>query len=529
MIYSIYPSLRGTKQSRNLTCIWIASQARNDGELLYRHCELAKQSSNLICAWIASQATNDESCLTSLRACEAIQNLTGAPGLLRRLAMTGDQRHLHLFDFSSGSRNDDNPVAQTGHEPPVKYRTLPDADRVFSSLPFISDSLCYIKDPSHSMSVFINLLMDLLHGKDTVINVVHLGDSHIQAGHLSGRTMRLLQNSFGNAGRGWIAPFKLAKTNEPSDYYITSNVKEWIAGRCVQTNPKCPWGIGGIGIQTKTKDVDFRVIITPGNGEGYSFNKVLLYSDCNASPLTPVNNDRVVVSSSDNQPNDIIRVDTFLMANPADTLAIRSKSPQNQSGNSNLYYGFNLMNGNPGILYHAIGVNGAHFVNYAHRDYIRQLALLQPSLLIISLGGNEAHGRNFNKTTFERQVHSLIRLIREEIPGTAILITTPAETYKSVYVNKKRQYVRNENIAKVAEVISAYTEREGLACWDLFTVSGGENSCKNWYDAKVLGSDRIHFSYKGYEEQGLLLFKAIARTCVLPIASSEIKVNTRVE
>jgi len=37
-----------------------------------------------------------------LRACEAIQNLTGASGLLRRLAMTGDQRHLRLFDAFIG-------------------------------------------------------------------------------------------------------------------------------------------------------------------------------------------------------------------------------------------------------------------------------------------------------------------------------------------------------------------------------------------------------------------------------------------
>ena len=420
------------------------------------------------------------------------------------------------------------PVMKTGQptdpETKVTYRTLPDADRVSTTLPFINDSLCYIQDPTHSMSVFINELMNLLHGKDTVINIVHLGNSHIQAGSLSGSTMRLLQKSFGNAGRGWVAPFKLSKTNEPPDYFILSNVKEWISGRCIQLNPKCPWGIGGIGIQTKAKDVDFRLIIAPKNGEGYSFNKVLLYSDSHTLPLMPTGpgNEKITVSPWNNPSgSQTIRIDTFRMTNLTDTLFIKSMNAQNQSGHSNLYYGFNLLNGNPGILYHAIGVNGAHFSNYTNRDYISQLSLLKPSLLIISLGGNETHGRNFNKATFENQVHSLVRLVREEIPGTAILITTPAETFKSVYVNKKRQYVRNENIAKVADVISTYTAKEGLACWDLYTISGGENSCKNWYDAKMLVSDRIHFSRTGYEEQGLLLFKAIARSCVLQLRRSE--------
>ena len=411
-------------------------------------------------------------------------------------------------------------IEETNPADNVNYRTLPDADRLFSSLPFVRDSLCVIKDPTNSMSAFVNELMELLHGKDTVINVVHIGDSHIQAGYLSGRTMRLLQTSFGNAGRGWVAPFKLAKANEPPDYFILSSVKEWTSGRCIQPNPKCPWGIGGIGIQTKTNDIDFRLIIAPNSGAGYSFNKVLLYRDSDAAPMRPINLDtsKVSISSWNNQLIEKMMIDTFSTSNLMDTFSVRSIKSINPSNPLNLYYGFMLMNGNAGMLYHAIGVNGARFVDYTHQAYIRQLSLLKPSLIIISLGTNESFGRNFNKETFESQVNAFVRLVRNEMPDVSILITTPAETYKSVYVNKKRQYVRNENIAKVAEVISSYTEKEGLACWDLYAISGGENSCKKWFDAKMLGRDRIHFSRDGYEEQGILLYKALARTCVLPIS-----------
>ena len=60
---------------------------------------------------------------------------------------------------------------------------------------------------------FFAELDSLRAGKDTVISVVHLGDSHIQAGHLTGQVMRAFHRVFGNAGRGWIAPFKLGKSN----------------------------------------------------------------------------------------------------------------------------------------------------------------------------------------------------------------------------------------------------------------------------------------------------------------------------
>lgn len=46
-------------------------------------------------------------------------------------------------------------------------------------------------------------------------------------------------------------------------------------------------------------------------------------------------------------------------------------------------------NGYPGVLYHSVGVTGAMYVNYTDEAYVRQLALLKPSLLIISLGTNE--------------------------------------------------------------------------------------------------------------------------------------------
>ena len=73
-----------------------------------------------------------------------------------------------------------------------------------------------ILSPS-SLQPFFAGLDSLRAGKDTVLTVVHLGDSHIQAGYYSGQMMRLLQAQFGNAGRGWIAPFKLSRTNEPDD------------------------------------------------------------------------------------------------------------------------------------------------------------------------------------------------------------------------------------------------------------------------------------------------------------------------
>lgn len=371
------------------------------------------------------------------------------------------------------------------------------------------------------LQAFFAALDSLQAGKDTVVTVVHLGDSHIQAGHYSGRMMRLMQQQFGNAGRGWIAPFKLSKTNEPDDYFISSVIREWVAGRCIQHTRKTPIGIGGIGIQTVSPSINFDISIAPANGAGYAFNQAVLYRGSKSMPMFPagVLKDSVEVFLADTPCAPGILADTFRIACLTDTLQLHSSRRKQgtdrllpASSFTNLYYGFSLTNGSPGVLYHAVGVNGAMFVHYADDAYVRQLALLKPSLLIVSLGTNETFGRRFTSAEFAGQIRQFVGLVKKYMPQTCILLTTPPECYKRTYVKKKRTYVRNENTHRAAQAIVEVARQEGVACWDLFTVTGGKNSCRKWHSQGLMGRDRVHFTKEGYREQGTLLFRALMET-----------------
>ncbi|MDR2764277.1 MAG: GDSL-type esterase/lipase family protein [Tannerella sp.] len=402
-------------------------------------------------------------------------------------------------------------------EPPAAERAIsPRAaltDSVNVQLPFAVDSLCRVNDPSRSLDDFLNKLDQLLAGKDTIVRIVHLGDSHVQAGFYSGQVMHLLHEAFGNAGRGWIAPLKLAGVNEPKDYRITSStVGKWTAGRCVQKAPGCPWGLGGIGLRPESETVDLSIGISPLRGAGYAFDEVLFYRDVRTLRLLPDAADErwteAVCGSDPRAPE--VAVDTFRLATTVDSLHLYSTSsnedfPGPATGS---YYGFSLLNGQPGILYHSIGQNGAMFMNYASAGYVRQLSLLDPSLLIITLGTNESYtARLFREEEFISQVDGFIRLVREYLPSTAILLTTPAESFRRT----RNGFVRNENISGMARAITEYAATGGLACFDLYRATGGANSCKKWQEGKLLGRDRVHFSVEGYHEQGKLLYKALVR------------------
>lgn len=410
--------------------------------------------------------------------------------------------------------------------PSVSYKIGAAADSILLPVPDSS-----IREYAPLLDFFA-ALDSLRAGKDTVVTVVQLGDSHIQAGHYSGRMMRLMQQQFGNAGRGWIAPFKLSRTNEPDDYFISSVLKEWVAGRCIQSNKKCPVGPGGIGIQSVSPSINLDISMAPNNGAGYSFNQAIIYRGEKSMPMLPAgklkDSVETILGTAPCTPG--VLADTFRISSLTDTLQLHS-TRRKQGTNTllpassfkNVYYGFNLTNGQPGILYHSIGVNGAMFVNYTDESYVRQLALLNPSLLIISLGTNETFGRRFTGSEFAGQIEAFISLVKKQMPHTAILLTTPPECYKRVTVNKKRTYVRNENTERAAKAIVEVAQREGLACWDLFAATGGKSSSAKWHKAGLMGRDRIHFTKEGYQEQGLLLYRALMQTYNRYIENNDVR------
>lgn len=433
------------------------------------------------------------------------------PGLNRSIIKAGN---LRLNSAENDDSSQDHSPFSLHNRQPIPIDSIPQ-----TIIPVI-DSLCVINDSTYSLENFFFGLDALLDRKDTVINIVHIGDSHIQAGFLTGRVMRRMQQHFGNAGRGFIAPLKLSKVNEPDDYYITSVIRDWTAGRCIQREKKTPIGVGGIGIQTISPSVNFDIIIGPVNGAGYEFNRAVIYRCEKSMPMLPAGSlkDSVDTKLSVHPVLPGIMADTFDISCLTDTFQLQStrrKQGTDQllpaSAFTNTYFGFNLTNGGPGILYHNVGVNSAMFVNFMDETHIKQLSLLNPSLLIISMGTNETFGRRFNSPEFKGQVRAFVTLIKKHLPGTALLITTPPECYKRVTVNKKRTYVRNENSEIAAKSIIDIAKEQGISCWDLFSATGGKNSSSIWYENKLMGRDRIHFIKEGYYDQGELLFRALMK------------------
>ncbi|RFS23829.1 hypothetical protein DVR12_08020 [Chitinophaga silvatica] len=348
-----------------------------------------------------------------------------------------------------------------------------------------------------------------------VISIVHLGDSHVQAGYFPLATASLLQQEFGSAGRGYVFPYNLAGTNGPEDFRWNSTVR-WQSERVVDRNKSPMLGPGGIVLISQN---DAPTLSFTGKQDATmdnNFRRVkLLYDAGNTNNSLVAPDANVSIASVADAGSPTLNLATLDFPQTAQTFQARWEG----TGNGQFrFYGAVMENGNNGILYNSIGINGAMYQQYNEisNTLLTQMAVLQPQLVIISLGTNEAYGK-LDPLAFRNEIDKAVTLIREHNPNVNILLTTPPDCMKAVKtahrkkVGKKyrttytTKYYPNPYISMVTQQIMGYAREHGIASWNFNAVNKEQKDrfAGGW------APDHIHFNVRGYQMQGQLLFEAL--------------------
>jgi lysophospholipase L1-like esterase len=362
----------------------------------------------------------------------------------------------------------------------------------------------FIQNAGHLDDLFENLYR-LRTLNDRKLNLVHIGDSHIQADFLTNIVRRNFQQQFGNAGRGLIVPGRVAGTNEPFNIKTTSTAK-WNVKRCVHPNEPLPIGIGGITINTNQPGVQLAIYMND-LWLDYAFNRVTLFFQKDISSFhfaikDSVNRELAFLGAFTEEP--FVNYSKIILPHSVSAVTIetmKSAPEQNQA----TIFGINLENGRNGIVYHTIGVNGAKYGHYnAGRYFAKQTAALDPDLFIISLGTNEAIEYPYLDQNFSQQVDKLVLSLRAANPLAKFILVTPPDAYR-------KKIKHNPGVNRIREQIIQYAVENGLAFWDLYKVAGGDHSADAWKTAGLLRPDGVHFTKDGYEYQANLLFDALMK------------------
>lgn len=86
-------------------------------------------------------------------------------------------------------------------------------------------------------------------------------------------------------------------------------------------------------------------------------------------------------------------------------------------------------------------------------------------------------------------------------PEAPILLVTPMECQRKGQINT--------NIKRLRDIIIQFGENNNIATYDWYEVAGGYGASNKWVANKLMGSDRIHNTSKGYTLQGTLLYDVL--------------------
>ena len=359
---------------------------------------------------------------------------------------------------------------------------------------------------ANALDSFFEKLYLLRSSQPLRVNILQIGDSHIQCDILSAAVRTDFQKDFGNAGRGLIVPLRIAGTNESFNYKITSNVV-CTSKRCVFVNDPMPIGIGGVTIRSFSENTSFRITAFNTPPLNYSFRKLTVFyqKDSSAFALDVLDTTGRLLGTLDPAKEKSGYSSSVVMPISTNDINLHVRKTT-EIQNETTVYGLNLENDSSGVLFHSVGVNGAEAFQYLHAQYFtEQTKGLNPSLIIISLGTNEAQRLPFNKADVISKLDSLIIMLRFYNPKAVFLLTTPSDSYY------RRKYY-NTSLATLHTAMVEYAEEHHIAIWDLYSIAGGYKSCYQWLRYGLMRSDGIHFTAKGYEFQGNLLYEAIIKS-----------------
>jgi hypothetical protein len=316
-----------------------------------------------------------------------------------------------------------------------------------------------------------NLFTDLKIKNNNKINIVHIGDSHLQAGMLTEVIKNNLINSFNNndtaIAPGFIFPYTIAETNNPY-YYKVNYSGNFRYYKSVDKEKTCKLGLSGITLQTNDSIASIDIKMRKQKGLlKYQFNTIEILHDKPSNYKLTINNR--LANYTDNTKS------VFKLNKYTDSIHLEIIN-QNNSAKNFSFYGIILNNNLNGINYHTIGINGATASSYLKCElFSQQLKELNPDWIIVSLGTNEAYNKNFELAKFKKDYNKLLNKIISDIPNAYILITTPGDHL----INKENV---NKNIPIVCNSIINIATNKNIGIWDFYEIMGGKNSINKWYN-----------------------------------------------
>jgi lysophospholipase L1-like esterase len=338
------------------------------------------------------------------------------------------------------------------------------------------------------------------------VRIAHYGDSLVTSDYVSGTMRRRLQARFGDAGHGFVL------IANPWSWYFHNDVTHsagdgWRASRVV--GPFAPdhrYGYGAVSfIGTEGARASFGTVDRGPIGHAVSRFVVQYAQSPKGGDVFLKVDGRTVPGFNTRGPDGDPMSHVVEVPDGPHELDIRvGKGAQAR------LFGVSLERSTPGVIYDALGINGARakLLSKVDDDHWRAVfALQKPNLIVLQYGTNESDDR-LSEETYSAQVRTLVKKVKDAAPGTPILVVAPLDRADP---NVGKTPKSHPNIPRIVAAQERIAKEEGVAFWNTFEAMGGEGSFVRWQRLKpaLMSSDKVHPTPKGAEKLGRWLAAAL--------------------
>jgi lysophospholipase L1-like esterase len=337
-----------------------------------------------------------------------------------------------------------------------------------------------------------------------VTRILHYGDSLITSDLISGTMRRKMQARFGDAGHGFIL------IANPWEWYFHNDVSHgsgdgWNANRI--TGPLASDGLYGLGGVTfhglGGATAYFGTAVKGDYGRNVSrFDLYYLEQPAGGDVELKVKG-RAPETISTKGPKKVSKKYSVEVPDGEATLTIRA------TGNGDVRaFGVVLERSGPGVVYDALGANGARLKLWEDTPashWKEQLELRDPALVIFQYGTNESEA-GVLAPDYEETMGKLIENVRAGAPNASILVLAPLDRAEK---GPGGRLGTRAIIKKLVETQRKVARDHKVAFWDTFAAMGGEGSMGRWMKEGLGSGDFTHPTPKGAEVLGDLLYKSL--------------------
>jgi lysophospholipase L1-like esterase len=341
------------------------------------------------------------------------------------------------------------------------------------------------------------------------VSILQIGDSHTANDGFSGRMRELMQQRFGNAGRGVLPPGIPFRLYRADGVHVTSD-----GFQVVNSFPGAapgPFGISGLrqhgnapaqmvlkaGGPGDLASIEVEFLGRPGGGTARLI--------CDRGPATDVPTSakqlRPVVANI--EAPEATQLTVQVTAGSIDILSWR------------------IRRADPGVTWSNLGTIGARVSLLQRWDpaFVRaELAQENPALVVLAFGSNEGFDDTTNLSTYAAQYRAAIELLRSAVPKTSLLLIGPPDGVRHPVLGQGAlcgggRWQSPPNLARVRQAQRDIANDLGLTFWDWSAPMGGTCSMQDWaaQTPPLANPDHLHLLHAGYRLTAEALFTELMR------------------